>query len=135
MKRQYHPATFWFSLLCAGLAGIIVFSLTARLRINRNPVVYTDTEFPISVTVPSGWNAARNVSGSGDGRVVNIAFGNGTSGVTLIVAPKSLEPLIRQSATTSGATLRVFEKDDRVYVLNGQADFVETVGGTFAFTR
>lgn len=133
MKHPHRPANFFLSLALACLAGFTVFWLTARWQ--TGPTQYRDAEFPVSLTLPARWNATRNASGSGNDRIVNVVFSDGANGVTLIIAPKTLTPLIRSSAATSGANLRFFEKDDRVYVLNGQADFVEQLGQSFAFIQ
>ncbi len=120
---------------------------------------YANAEFGFSLSYPSSWTVTPNESGTGSDRIANFAFGDGTDGVTLIVAPESMEGMIRESFSVSGSTkvtingeeaeqlqgakakdgervdLLFFRKNATLYVLNGPLANVERVGRTFRFTK
>lgn len=118
---------------------------------------YTDTEHGFTLQYAADWNVTQKSSGSGADAITNVIFGTSDKGVTLIIAPASLEGMMEETFSTSakkevtingitatrsvGASakdgkpvaLLSFTKDATVYLLNGQPDTVDTVGASFTF--
>lgn len=125
----------------------------------NEPTTYTDEEFPFRLQYPGGWTASRNASGAGENRIVNLAFKDGSDGVSVVIVDKALEGVVRESLSVTNETtvtmnglsaqrlrgasakdgssldLLIFTKDGTLYVLNGPAALIERVGATVAFTR
>ena len=131
---------------------------TAEAEIEEEETTYEDEEFHFSIRYPSTWDETKNESGTGETRIVNYVFGDGSDGVTLIVVPDALEGIVRESVSITkeeavavnglaatraeGRTakdgsridLLLITKDGMVFVLNGTPDLVDRIGGTFVFS-
>lgn len=118
---------------------------------------YTDAEFNFSLHYPSTWTQSKSATGSGDERIVNYSFSDGTNGVTLTVASTSLESMIRDSfsvSTESAVTINgqqatrakgssakdgsavdllFFHHSGKLFFLNGQSAYVDSIGTTLTF--
>lgn len=118
---------------------------------------YKDTKNGFRLQYSSEWRVTQKSSGSGPDTITNVMFGTPEQGVTLIIAPATLEAMMRETfsansskqITINGITatrslgasakdgkpvaLLSFTKDATVYLLNGKPDTVDSVGGTFRF--
>ncbi len=118
---------------------------------------YKDAENGFTLQYSSDWKVTQKSTGAGPDTITNVIFGTSEKGVTLIIAPASLEGMMQETFSTSsskqvtinGATayrslgasakdgkpvaLLSFTKDASVYLLNGQPDTVDAVGATFRF--
>ncbi len=118
---------------------------------------YTDSEFNFSLQYPSTWTQSKSATGSGEGRIANYSFTNGTDGVTLTVASTALESMIRDSFSVSSESavtingqqatrakgssakdgsamdLLFFHHSGKLFFLNGNGAFVDSIGTTLTF--
>lgn len=118
---------------------------------------YIDSEFRFTLQYPSTWAKTQSFSGSGEDRIVNYSFTDGTNGVTLMVASTSLESMIRDSFSVSKETavtingqqatratgssakdgsamdLLFFHHSGKLFFLNGTGAFVDSIGNTLTF--
>lgn len=130
----------------------------ATEEVSSEPVLYTDDEFPFQLRYPGDWTKTRNATGEGENRIVNIAFKGANEGVTVVIVDQALEGVVRESysiqdetsVTMNGSSaqrlrgasakegrpvdLLLFTKDGTVYVLNGPAALLDSIGATVTFT-
>lgn len=122
------------------------------------PVLYTDEEFPFQLRYSSDWTTTRNATGEGEERIVNIVFKGTNEGISVVIVDAALEGVVRESYSIQeeasvtmngnpaqrlrGASakdgsrldLLLFTKDGTVYVLNGPAALLDSIGATVTFT-
>lgn len=120
---------------------------------------YEDTKHGFTLQYSSDWKVTQKSSGSGTDTITNVIFGTPEQGVTLIIAPATLESMMQETFSTSSSkqvtingsmatrsvgssakdgkpvALLSFTKDATVYLLNGKPDTVDTVGATFTFVQ
>lgn len=118
---------------------------------------YVDTEFNFSLHYPSTWTKTQSSSGSGEDRIVNYSFTDGTNGVTLMIATAALESIVRDSFSVSteaavtingqqatravgssakdgsSVDLLFFHHSGKLFFLNGTGAFVDSIGDTLTF--
>lgn len=118
---------------------------------------YSDAQHGFALQYSSDWKVTQKSSGVGADTITNVIFGTPEKGVTLIIAPATLEGMMQETFSTSSSkkvtingvtatrsigasakdgkavALLSFTKDATVYLLNGQPNTVDSVGATFRF--
>lgn len=118
---------------------------------------YQNNTFGFSLSIPTSWKTTESSSGTGTDKITNILFDGGSKGLTMIIASTSLDGMFHETfsihnekkVTIHGQTairsqgasakdgtktdLLSFSKSGMLYLLNGSADLIDSVGKTFQF--
>ncbi len=132
---------------------------TAPANTPEPTATFEDADAGIAFDHPASWKVVKDVSGTGAEEIIGYTIGTKEEGAALSIAPLSLEGIIRESfsvgetttITINGRTaeravgasakdgsrvdLLLFHESGKVYVLDGPAEHVDTLGKTFRFTE
>lgn len=130
----------------------------AETNVNTTTLVtYTDPELAFSFQRAAAFTVTRDVTGTGEERIVGLAVNDGKRGITITImdtknagiVSEAFSPRDARTVTLNGVAatraigssakdgsrvdLLTFVRGSNSFILNGPADLVDAIGGTWRF--